>query len=617
MMIQKMISGLMGLVMALFIPLAGPLDVGPQEKAPVRDEIATNYELIVVDGSPEGVAAAVSAARNGVKTLLLCQDEALGGLYTLGELNFLDEPQARNGQVLVKGIYQEFSEAVGGSGFDVDVAKDVLYTMATNEKKLTVRMESEFVAPIMDGNAISGVQMKEDGKTVAYTAPLVIDATPDGDVSAASGAPYTYAGEDIGEREREMGVTLVFRVSGVDWDAVKAHVGEGGDAEAGANDRLAWGYSEEGFAYEPKDENTRLRGFNLARQENGDVLINALIIFGVDPLDEDSYADGIARGQEELGGVLKYIRKTCAGFEDAELVNTAEQLYVRESRHVECDYMLTIDDCLENRAQPDAICTTSYPVDVQATKTQTYGTVIGYPDQYQIGLRSLVPKDVEGLMIVGRSAGYRSLAAGSARIVPTGMACGEAAGVAAKVATERGLTPRGVCADSDATIEVQTLLAAQGANLDHTQTVDEVTSHWAYSGLKVMRSLGYADGGYSNDYRLDETVKGQRFANVTNMVIKKSGLEAKPAVSVSEDATNLEMLNALATKLAELEKVDAPTDARAFLSERGILDDELASHWAEDEAITDIGSVYMLGAKTYTYLLTLEGAQTLVGVDSL
>lgn len=134
MMIQKMISGLMGLVMALFIPLAGPLDVGPQEKAPVRDEIATNYELIVVDGSPEGVAAAVSAARNGVKTLLLCQDEALGGLYTLGELNFLDEPQARNGQVLVKGIYQEFSEAVGGSGFDVDVAKDVLYTMATNEK---------------------------------------------------------------------------------------------------------------------------------------------------------------------------------------------------------------------------------------------------------------------------------------------------------------------------------------------------------------------------------------------------------------------------------------------------------------------------------------------------
>lgn len=610
MFLTKMIS--LVLVSALSVFGLG----GGEGKITTPEEASASYDCIVVDGSPEGVAAAVSAARNGLSTLLICQDEALGGLYTLGELNFIDEPQSSSG-TFVEGIYKEFYDSVGGSGFDVDEAKTAFLNMVKTEKNITLHMESDFVAPVMEGSTITGVDVQENGKTVRYEAPVVIDATPDGDVCAAAGAPFTYAGEDIGERDREMGVTLIFRLSGVDWDKVKAYVGEKANHDSGAGDKLAWGYSDEGFAYEPQDEDMRLRGFNLARQDNGDVLVNSLIIFGVDALDEESRADGIKRGQEELEYIVKYMRETCEGFENAKLVNTAEQLYVRESRHIECEYMLTIDDELENRAQPDAICTTTYPVDVQATKNQTYGTVVGYPDQYQIPFRSLVPKEIEGLMIVGRSAGYRSLAAGSARIVPTGMACGQAAGVAARVAKDAGLTPREVSASREATIQLQTLLSEQGAKLDHTQTEDEVTTHWAYAGLKVMRSLGFADGGYSNDYGLDDTVTGGRFANVTNTVFKKAGFEVGENLVITGDLTNDEMLDALAAKLAETEGVAATEGARSYLLERGILDDTLTEKFADGTATTDVGSVYMLAAKTYTYLLTLEGAQTLAGVDVL
>lgn len=114
----------------------------------------------------------------------------------------------------------------------------------------------------------------------------------------------------------------------------------------------------------------RLRGFNIARQDNGNVLLNALIIFGVDVLDEESKQAGIARGQEELAYIVPYLRENCVGFENAELVSTAEQLYVRESRHIIGKYQLTIDDVLENRDCADKIAIGGYPVDVQPTATR-------------------------------------------------------------------------------------------------------------------------------------------------------------------------------------------------------------------------------------------------------
>ena len=591
-----------------------------------EENVPTSYDCIVVDGSPEGVTAAISAARNGLSTLLICQDEALGGLYTLGELNYIDVPESRDGTVLVEGIYKEFYDAVGGSGFDVTVAKNTFYKMVQAEDNITLRVQSKFVEPVMEDHAVTGVTVEEDGERVTYTAPVVIDATPDGDVCAAAGCDYTFAGEDIGERDREMGVTLVFRLSGVDWEKVSEFVQtpEDGEstAEGGVNGNLAWGYSTEGYAYEPEDDAMRLRGFNIARQANGDVLINALVIFDVDALDAESRAEGIARGQKELPRIVEYMNENCVGFEKAELAGTAEQLYVRETRHIRCEDTLTIDDVLENRSQEAAIAVSNYPVDVQATKTQTYGTVVGFPDQYEIGLGSLIPQNIDGLMIVGRAAGYTSMAAGSARIVPTGMACAQAVGVAARVTLEdENIRVLRDLLASDADIaEIQQLLRDQGARLDHTETHEAVMDHWAYDGLKVIRSMGFADGGYDNDYRLDETVSGPRFANMMNTVVKKSGLALEPRIAVNEETNNEEMLTALAEKVVALDGSAAPADfaaSRQFLQARNILDATLAENFADPSATADAASCYMLAARLYEYLLTLPGASAYEAIDRL
>lgn len=591
--------------------------------------VDTDYDVIVVGSDPEGIAAALSAARNGMKTLLLSKDETPGGLYTLGALNFIDIPETRDGKTLVGGIYKEFYDKVGGSGFDIVNAANVFHDMLVSEDNLTVRYGSAFKEPVMEGQTITGAVATEGDKDVTCTAPYVIDATQDGDVAAAAGAPYTFAGEDIGERDREMGVTLVFRLSGVDWDKMSRYLtvqrgkGEvtGQSTSMGAKGNIAWGFSEEGYAYEPQDEAMRLRGFNMAKQDNGDVLVNALLIFDVDVLDEASRQEGIERAQKELENIIPYLQENFKGFKNCELAGTAEELYVRESRHIDCEYNLTIDDLLENRDQTDRIAVTSYPVDVQPTKTQTYGTVVGYPDQYAVGYKSLVPKDVDGLLVVGRAAGYTSLAAGSARIVPTGMACGEAAGVAVAVAKEMNATPRDLVDDDSATKKIQTMLTNQGATLEHTQTKEDVVDHWAYSGVKVLRSLGVLDGGYDNDYSLDEDITMNRYQNMVNNAIRKAGFSLDEKILVNENPPSRQIIGTMARACIQLEGAEKLTEDNDVymkaLKERGIMTDELESHFSDMEVTPDAGAVALLTARFYSYLLTLDGAQSLKAAECI
>lgn len=571
------------------------------------------YDVIVVGTEPEGIAAAVSAARNGMKTLLLGEDEALGGLMTIGELNFIDMCESRDSTLLTQGFFKEFYDAVGGSAFDITEARNFFLSVVTAEPLLTLRTQNQFVEPIMDDNTIVGVRMDENGVERAYYGSRLIDATVDADVAAAAGVPYTYAGEDIGEKDRQMGVTLVFELSGVNWTKVslhlnwqrfKAEVLKQGTADMGATKKTAWGYTEEGYAYEPHDSMMRLRGFNIARQNNGNVLINALIIFGVDPLSDESKAEGIARAQAEMEYLIPYIQENFTGFENAELVATAEQLYVRESRHIIGEYQLTIDDVLENRDQWDKIAIGAYPVDVQPTATQTYGTVIGSPDRYAIPFRCLVPKIVDNLLVVGRSASYKSLAAGSARVIPIGMAEGEAAGVAAAYSVNNQTDFRTMSQDKNAISRVQDTLKKQGAYLDDFTVHEDFMDHWAYPGVKVLRSLGILDGGYSNDYKLDEPISRWRYQNMINNVLKKAGI-TQDYIEVNDNPPNRQIIGTTARAIATAEGIKYENDYEVYmkaLEERGIMTEELKEYFSDGEKNPNVAEVVQLMANTYQYL---------------
>ena len=564
-------------------------------------EADKDYDVIVVGGDPEGVCAAVSSARNGLKTLLVEDDDALGGLMTLGKLNFIDICEDRQGNILTQGLFMEFYDAVGGTAFDVETAKQFFYDWVVKEENATLKLNTAFVEPVMDGDSIVGVVVNENGEEKTYTASRIIDATVDADVAAAAGVPYTVAGEDIGMKDRQMGVTLVFELSGVNWDAVVDYLENDDNAGTGATDKTAWGYTREGYAYEPKDELMRLRGFNVARQDNGNVLINALIIFGVDPMSEESKANGIARAQKELEYIVPYVREHFIGFENVELVGTAEQLYIRESRHIIGEYQLTIDDVLENRDQWDKIAIVAYPADIQPTAGQTYGTVVGSPDRYAIPFRSIVPLDVENMLVIGRSASYTSLAAGSARVIPVGMAEGEAAGVASAYSLNHGMSFRDMTMDENAIADVQNTLKKQGAYLDDFEVHEAFMDHWAYAGVKVLRSLGQMDGGYSNDYGLDKEISKGRLQNLLNNTMSKTGKEIEKVTDVSDPVTNLSMI-AVTARIAEIdaESYDAQI---AALQEKGILTDTILQHMGAETDTPMVAEAVMIVANLYTFMV--------------
>jgi len=581
-----------------------------------REPVAeAQYDVIVFGSEPEGIAAAVSAARNGMKTLLLSEDAQVGGLMILGQLNFIDMCEDREGVLLTQGIFKEFYDKVGGSAFDLEEAEHVFLTMIAEEENLSLGFEYTLQAPILENNVLKGIVVQKGENRECYYGQCLIDATADGDLAALSGVPYTFAGEDIGEEDRQMGVTLIFELSDVkwskvfaylNWDRLKAKV-SGGTSEGGATLKMAWGYTDEGYAYVPHDEMMRLRGFNIARQDNGNVLINALIIFGVDVLDEESKAEGIARGQQEMEYLLPYIRENFVGFEQAKLVSTASRLYIRESRHMIGEDQLTIDDVLENRDQWDKIAIGSYPVDVQPTVTQTYGTVIGSPDKYAIPYGCIVPKVVDHLLVVGRSASYTSLAAGSARVIPLGMACGEAAGVAAAYAVDKDITVRDICENKEAIGQIQQRLKEQGAYLVDFRTIDPIMEHWAYNGVKTLRGIGLLDGGYSNDYKLEETMGKWRFQTMINGIAKKTGQEEVGYLEVNEPPTNDEIVSACLKIVAQAEDLVGVNELAyeqkvRILYEREILTEALLPYYSDENANPQVAEVVMLCANVYQWV---------------
>ena len=573
------------LLVLLVLALLGAGGCGTDEK----------YDVIVVGGDPEGVSAAVTAARNGMKTLLVEDDEALGGLMTLGGLNFIDMCNGRDGTLLTRGTFEEFYHAVNGTAFDIPTAKDAFLQMVTAEENLTLKLNTKFVKPIKKGDAITAVVLQQDSKELTCKAKTVIDATVDADVAAAAGAEYTYLGEDYGNLENVTGVTLVFELSGVNWQQVSQYLNGDDNPNTGCTDKAAWGYNEESFAYVPQDAQTRLRGLNVALQNNGNVLVNGFIIFGVDPLDEASKAAGMERGKAELEYIVHYLQQHFAGFENAQLAGTAEQLYVRESRHILGEYQLTLDDVLENRWFDDTVAIGSYPVDVPPNDSRLVGIILGNPDRYGVPFRCLVPLGVDDLLVVGRSASYTSLAAGSARVIPLGMAEGDAAGVAAAHAINNDMTVREVSKDAAAIAAVQQLLKEQGAYLEQWPAVQEaVEQHWAYEGVKTLRNLGLVYGGYQNDYRLDEPITAKELEELIlglwqqHRVDNISWVDAAPTC------------RAILTEAASTAGLEG--DAVTALTEAGILTEQLQPYFADENKVPNRAEVIMLLSNVHQYL---------------
>lgn len=498
-------------------------------KEPPNPENKNTFDVIVYGSEPEGISAAVSAARSNLDVLLVTEDSEVGGLMTLGGLNFIDMNYDKDGTLLTRGIFEEFYKEVGGSAFEIEEAIKAFRKMLKDEG-VYLKKEVTLENPILENKKITGLTVKDKKNNLKeFKGKRVIDASADAVLAAKAGVPYFMAGEDINQDDRPMGVTLIFQVENINWPKLFLHtninrlLGELNQdyrRDWGAKLNTAWGYDDVGHAFEPEASDIVVRGLNIARQKKGRSLINCLLILDVNPLSEESRSEARKKAEKEIDKLITYFRKNIPGFEKVELVDTAEKLYTRESRYIKGEYQLNINDVLGNRDHYDRIAIGSYPIDIQPTRRWQRGVILGNPDRYSIPFRSILPLQIDNLLVVGRSAAFTSLSGGSARVIPIGMSTGEAAGIASAYSIKNQVDFRKIAETKDKINKIQKELISRGAYLEPFDREDPLKDTPAYESIKILRKLGVLYGGYDNDYNLQEPISRGRFSSLLNAILK-------------------------------------------------------------------------------------------------
>lgn len=393
--------------------------------------------VLVVGGTPSGVAAAVAAARLGTQVWMTETRPYLGGDLTGPMLNMFDMDYGPGGIHLARGVFMDIFSQLGLT-FDVELAKLVFLQEVRRESNITLHLLTKPVRVLTQDSRVTGVVFKDlqshDRLTVC--AKRVIDATDDADIAALAGVPYYLGREGSGIDRAMMTATLVFEIDGVNWRDVVTYVTSkprprSGHPHGGVYRGNIWGFSEVMREYRPTEPGTGIYDLNLGRQANGTVLINGLLLYGIDGTDPASVADGMRRGRAELVPLMAYLRGRIPGFQYADLVRTADYLYIRETRHIRGLYTLTVHDIVDSRVFWDAVGVASYPIDLHPYRVGEFNPYAAQRYVYTIPLRALIPLGVDNLLVASRSISATYEAAGSARVAPTTMEEGQAAGVAA------------------------------------------------------------------------------------------------------------------------------------------------------------------------------------------
>ena len=415
--------------------------------------VGTEYDLVVAGGGPGGSAAAICAARLGLKVLLVEATGCLGGMGTSGLVNAFD-PMANGERMLVGGYMRELVETLYSRGFlqpgiDPDTwrKKYLNWTpfsaeglkLILDELAIKAGVEIRFFTKVIDADAennkIRGVILNSVEGYEYIRAKTFIDATGDAVLTQLCGAPYREAGIDT---DKVMPSTLACLFSGMDWakpspsfqnpEGVKLIEEE---YEAGnfiQVDRLLVGISQVG----------RTTGY-----------LNGGHIFGLYPTKVKDLTDGMILGRKIARDNEKFLKKYSPSCADFELTATASIMGVRESRRILGEYELNYDDFMARRQFPDQICVYNKYIDIHAydTSKEQYENFLKYKDKtgrhnpgecFGLPYSILVPKGWENLWAAGRCNSSDVEVHGSIRVMPAAAMMGEAAGTAAAQSIKTG-----------------------------------------------------------------------------------------------------------------------------------------------------------------------------------
>lgn len=439
-------------------------------------------DVLVIGGGPAGIGAAVAAARTGARTLLVERYGFLGGNATASLVGpFMTSFSNDGKRQIIGGVFDELvrrMEELGGaihpqkvrggtaeSGyiafghdhvtpFDPEVLKVVAADMVV-EAGGALLLHTSFVDPVMEDGAVHGAIVHNKAGLQVVRAAQVVDCSADADVAYRAGAPTTKGRESDGKMQP---MTMFFIIEDVDDAAVDAYVAAHPEDEGKLFHSLVEAAKARGAFPIPRDKIGIYR-----TPEAGVWRVNTTRLLGLDGTHPDDLTRAEIEGRKQVFALLQFMRASCPGLDQVKLREIAAQIGVRETRRIIGEYVLTAEDLASGRRFEDVIALAGYPVDIHPVDGSGSGlrTDLATADVYEVPYRSLVPLQVEDLLVAGRCLSATHEAAGAVRVMPPCFAMGQAAGTAAALAAERGRSPRRLDV-----LELQAELRKQGAILE-------------------------------------------------------------------------------------------------------------------------------------------------------
>jgi ribulose 1,5-bisphosphate synthetase/thiazole synthase len=418
----------------------------PSRSTPVMAET----EVLVVGSGPGGLAAALSASREGVKTMLVDRYGCFGGVISQVGVESIAWYR-HEGTTDVEGIGLEFerrAKAMGGTQKESQSQSEALNAemfkvvadKLIQESNVEPLLHSPAVAAIMDGDTIKGVITESKSGRQAILAKRVIDATGDADIADRAGAPCRKT-----PKEEMLGVTVMFSCIGVDQqrfrDYVKANPvsykdwGKNWAIETtGKEDDLFSPYLEEPFN-QARREGVIPPGIKSIAGTWGRVTdsgeatyLNMVYMSGYDSTDVRDLTEAEMEGRYQAMLAIEALRRYAPGFEKASLRNFGMTLGARDSRKIIGRYNLTAHDVRDQARFDDSIGI--FPEFIDGYGILILPTTGRY---FQVPYGILLPQTVENLLVAGRCVAGDKVSHGATRNQMCCTVTGQGAGVAAAV----------------------------------------------------------------------------------------------------------------------------------------------------------------------------------------
>lgn len=410
-------------------------------------EVREKYDLIVVGGGTSGVVCSVSAARSGLKVLLIEKNSFLGGTMT----GALVTPMMRNLPQENNSILAEILERLSSTGdsvnyqgdnsgwFNPEIMKCVLDDIC-EESNVEVLFDTVVISADILRKKLESVECFNKSGRKIFGAKYFVDATGDADLASLSGVPF-----EVGDYGRTQPVSLRFNMSGINIEKFAKWL-ENFDNDRNVttvfreNSKIylstACTFDNKDWKLRPLFEKALETGtlkksdckyfqiFSIPGQ-NGAITFNCpRIDLLINPLKDKDISKALLEGRKSIRRIANFCQKFLPGFEDAYISTIANNLGVRDSRRIKGKYNLTYNDLSKVVETP--VAKSDYPFDIHSNTQDK--SILSKRAYYEIPLESLQVNEINNLLVVGRSISSDFLMQSSLRIQPNCFAMGEFAG---------------------------------------------------------------------------------------------------------------------------------------------------------------------------------------------